>query len=130
METQRCIDSLDKGNLYLIESTEANRSKGWNPHPKYAGVSMKHIITGVQSDNKLSSHVVRIDPNCTLEEHFHEGKTELHEVISGNGYCMLNGEKINYQTGDCALIPENVPHLVKAGEEGLILLAKFIPALL
>ncbi len=130
MKTNTCIRNFEKGKTHSPGITESNSEKKWNPHPTFRGVFLKHIILGKQTANRFSSHIVRIEPNGILEEHIHEGKTELHEVLEGNGICMVNGEKLDYEPGYCAVIPDNVRHKVIASKDGLVLLAKFMPALL
>jgi quercetin dioxygenase-like cupin family protein len=130
MKTENLISNFEKGNTHLLAASISNVEKQWNPHPKFKGVYLKHIITGGQTDNRFSSHIVKIDPNCILDEHIHDGKTELHEVIEGKAICYLNGTRVIYSPGDCTVIPDNIKHKVEAGENGLILYAKFVPALL
>lgn len=130
MKTQIIISNFEKGNTYLTTTTVSNNEKQWNPHPTFPGVSLKHLISGEQTANRFSSHIVRIEPGCILDEHIHEGKTELHEIIEGSGVCLLNETEIHYLPGDCAVIPDDTKHKVTAGENGLTIYAKFIPALL
>jgi quercetin dioxygenase-like cupin family protein len=130
METEILVSNFENGNIHLLTATVSNAEKQWNPHPKFQGVYLKHIITGEQTNNRFSSHIVRIEPNCILDEHIHEGKTELHEVVEGSGICILNSIEVRYSPGDCAVIPDNVKHKVFADNNGLVLYAKFIPALL
>ena len=98
------------------------------PAPK--GVFLKHLIKGVDTEGKLSCHLVKIDPNCVLEEHIHEGQCELHEVIEGEGNCILDTKKTPYNPGRITMIPKGIKHKVIAGNSGLVFLAKFFPALL
>jgi len=93
-------------------------------------VYLKHIIRGENTNGQLSSHMVRIDPGCTLETHIHAEQWELHEVIEGAGTCNLGGCSVSYGPGQMAVIPSGTLHAVTAGENGLVLLAKFFPALL
>lgn len=130
MENNSSGSLLEKGKTHMIGNSVTHLDKKWNPHPTFRGVFLKHIITGAQTDNRFSSHIVRIDPECALEEHIHDGKTELHEVMEGFGICLLNGREVTYYPGDCAVIPCNIRHEVVAGKNGLILHAKFMPALL
>lgn len=102
----------------------------WNPHPAFEGVYLKHLITGETTAGQLSSHIVRIDPDCTLETHIHGSQWELHEVIGGNGKASLADKSILYHPGKSAVIPKGEQHSVTAGPEGLTLLAKFFPALI
>jgi len=50
--------------------------------------------------------------------------------MEGNGQCFIEGREFIYSPGDCAIIPSGTVHKVVASEEGLILFAKFTPALL
>lgn len=123
-------NQLDQGNLYVLDGNETNQSKDWYPHPGFKGVSIKNLITGVQTNGQFSSHWVKVEPGNSLDEHIHDGKTELHEVIEGSGRFYLNEKEWQYKPGDSAVIPQNIKHKVVAGETGIFLLAKFIPALL
>lgn len=102
----------------------------WNEHPTFKGVFLKHIIRGDSTNNQLSCHLVRVDASCELMLHSHAGKSELHEVIAGGGECTIDTETVSYRQGTVSLIPADKNHSVKAGKEGLLLLAKFFPALL
>jgi len=102
----------------------------WSDHPKFQGVSMKHIIKGESTEGLLSCHIVKVMPGCCLELHIHENNIEIHEVMEGNGICLLDGKEIFYQKGIAAIIPKGVPHMVKAGKEGLLMMARFSPALI
>lgn len=101
----------------------------WNPHAKYKGVSLKHLILGADTNNQLSFHIVRIEPDCMLDTHLHDGKIEIHEVVAGDGTFYLAGKEIDYSVGRISVIPANSPHKVVAGKDGLYLFAKFTPAL-
>ena len=101
----------------------------WNAHPSFAGVALKHLVTGTDTDGALSCHLVRIDPGCRLASHVHAGQWELHEVVCGSGTAGLDGKDMEYRPGVIAVIPKGAPHEVTAGEEGLCLFAKFFPAL-
>ncbi len=43
----------------------------WNPHASFAGVALKHLITGAQTGGRLNCHLVRIDPGCIAGDHCH-----------------------------------------------------------
>lgn len=118
------------GELYINGECIDIENLTWNNHPAYKGVCLKHIIKGESTNNQLSCHIVRINPGSELELHCHPGKTELHEVINGSGTCSIEKSTITYKKGTMGFIPADRNHSVKAGDEGLILLAKFFPALL
>ncbi len=102
----------------------------WIKHPVFKGVHLKHMIKGCDSDGLFSSHLVKIDPDCSLETHNHKEQIELHEIIEGDGVCCLSDTKFNYHLGKMAVIPKGMDHKVHAGENGLIFFAKFFPPLL
>jgi quercetin dioxygenase-like cupin family protein len=130
MDKKDFVNTLDAGNLYLLNTNEIIGKKTWNAHLKFRGVYLKDIITGSQTDGAFSAHLVKIESGCSIGEHIHEGKAELHEIISGSGTCTIGSKEVSYLPGDCALIPHDILHKVIAGKDGLFLLAKFVPALL
>ena len=72
---------------------------------------------------------MRVEPGHAIGDHFHPGEIELHEVVGGSGRCLLDGTEIAYHPGVFVVVPQAAPHTVEAGDDGLILLAKFAPAL-
>ena len=99
-------------------------------HPELKGVSLKHLVTGTMTNNRISCHLVKVEPFCILDTHVHENNLEIHEIISGDGTCYIAENKVSYHIGTVGVIPENIPHRVEAGEHGLYILAKFTPSLL
>lgn len=130
MDTRELSTDIAKGTIALISGDEAISQLAWNEHPKFRGVFLKHIITGSVSEGRLSCHLVSINPSCALETHIHENQWELHQVVAGDGHCLLSGRRIPYNPGCLTLIPQSATHRVEAGEKGLMLLATFFPALL
>lgn len=102
----------------------------WHEHPSYKGVYLKHLLLGCDTENQISCHLVRIDSDREIGLHSHKGKTELHEVVSGKGSCVLADNTLVYESGIIVQIPADVEHRVVASGTGLYLLAKFFPALL
>ena len=101
----------------------------FKPHPSFKGVAMKLLVSGEETGGRLSCHEVRVDAGCELALHAHEGKLELHEVIGGSGTAYRGDETMTYLPGTVAVIDADVKHRVVAGAEGIIILAKFTPAL-
>ena len=97
----------------------------WNPHPKFAGVSLRHLVTRADTGGQLSLHHVRIDPGCTIGDHTHAGMVEIHDVIAGHGICTLEGSVIPYRPGIMGIMPADKVHRIEAGDGGLLLLATF-----
>lgn len=123
------ITHFENGNTFINGQEYRTQNIPWNEHPAFKGVSLKHIITGEQTGNQISCHLVRILPGAKIGMHNHAGQIEIHEIISGEGNCMIGDCSVQYFPGEIALIPADIDHEVAAGENGLFLLAKFSPAL-
>ena len=117
------------GKLLLKDATVTFDAIPWSKHPTFEGVELKHIITSERTDGEFSYHLVRIAPNKKIGSHIHEKQLETHEVISGTGVCVNDGVELPYETGVISIFPIGVPHEVIAGDDGLCLFAKFMPAL-
>ena len=117
------------GKLLLPGATITFDAIPWSKHPTFKGVELKHIITSERTDGQFSYHLVRIAPNKKIGSHIHEKQLETHEVISGTGVCVNDGVELPYETGVISIFPIGVPHEVIAGDDGLYLFAKFMPAL-
>ncbi len=121
---------FQNGILYINgKKIENVQDIEWDKHPRFEGVFTKNIFTGKDSSNCISAMMVKIEPDCEIGNHIHQGKAELHEIISGSGFGTVGGDKIEYKPGIISLIPADINHSVKAGAAGLMLLAKFTPAL-
>ena len=117
------------GKLLLPDATITFDAIPWSKHPTFEGVELKHIITSERTDGEFSYHLVRMAPNKKIGNHIHEKQLETHEVISGTGVCVNDGVELPYETGVISIFPIGVPHEVIAGDDGLCLFAKFMPAL-
>lgn len=129
MSVHDICSRLENGALFYCDRDEDAGSISWTPHPKFPGVALKHLIAGADTEGRLSCHMVRVDPGCLLEPHIHPEQGELHEVIAGAGSAELQGKTVAYLPGVMAVIPKGTEHAVQASGEGLVLLAKFFPAL-
>ena len=123
------LNELSSGNICLTDKQIPVNTLTWNPHAKFEGVFMKNLITGGDTGGALSCHIVKVEPGCILDTHLHAGKLELHEVVEGGGTLFLDGREFDYTVGVVGVIPADTPHKVVAGPDGLVLLAKFTPAL-
>lgn len=121
--------AFDAGTLAGLPERRAFADLPWQPHPKFAGVALKHLLTAADTQGQFSYHLVRIDAGCSIGNHVHPEQLETHEVIAGAGLCVNAGVETEYHPGVLSIFPANVPHEVRAGNEGLRLFAKFIPAL-
>ncbi len=130
MENQKLFETFEtKGNLCTLQDVTAFADIPWSKHPSFEGVELKHIVTGAQTEGAFSYHLVRIAPNCKIGHHVHKEQLETHEVIAGNGTLINNGQSFAYEPGIISILPKNIPHEVAAGDNGLYLFAKFMPAL-
>ena len=123
------FEKFNNGELKLPNKTIAFKDIPWSKHPTFDGVELKHIITAKDTEGTFSYHLVRIAPNKSIKNHIHETQLETHEVVAGSGICLNNGVSIEYAPGIISIMPAKVEHEVIAGNEGLYLFAKFIPAL-
>lgn len=129
MEFKKLFETFNDGKLLLPDDTVSFSKIPWSEHPSFEGVALKHIVTSKQTDGAFSYHLVRIAPNKKIGNHIHAGQLETHEVIAGNGICINDGTELTYEPGVISILPKGIPHEVIAGEDGLYLFAKFIPAL-
>ena len=121
---------FESGIICDEKSNIESSSIDFIPHKTFAGVFLKHLVKGKETNNQLSCHLVKIEPFCTLEMHCHADNIEIHEVISGDGECQIEENQVNYRVGVVGVIQKNTPHKLIAGQNGLYILAKFSPALL
>jgi quercetin dioxygenase-like cupin family protein len=122
-------DQFESGKICTSKEIINSSEVDFKAHPKFTGVSLKHLVTGKLTNGQISCHLVKIEPHCVLETHVHEGNLEIHETIFGDGICEIGANRVNYTVGTIGVIPENVPHKVVAGAKGMYILAKFTPAL-
>lgn len=130
MEEKVFFDRFDcEGRLCVPGGETAFKNLPWTKHPIFEGVELKAIVSGKETDGKFSYHLVRIAPNRMIGEHVHQTQLETHEVIAGSGLCVNGGAELVYEPGVVTILPMKVSHTVTAGDNGLYLFAKFIPAL-
>lgn len=130
MATIDITTCVANGAVTYADRDEPSGQIQWNEHPKFKGVYLKHLVRGEDTGGMLSCHLVRIDSNGVLDEHMHENQWELHEIIEGDGILIFGGRHTPYSPGGMGVMPKGVKHKIIAGQNGLVLLAKFFPALL
>lgn len=123
------FEAFIEGKLSTVDGDICFEQINWSKHPTFEGVELKHIVTSSDTQGQFSYHLVRIDPGKSIGNHIHETQLETHEVIAGSGICINDGVKIEYKVGVISIMPSKVPHEVIAGDEGLYMFAKFMPAL-
>ena len=120
---------FSEGRLVLPDKEVEFDKLPWNPHPSFQGVELKHLVKGEDTKGAFSYHLVKIAPRCSIEKHIHETQLETHEIIAGEGICDIKGTALTYMPGHLSIIEAGIEHSVTAGEKGLYLFAKFMPAL-
>ncbi len=122
-------DCFESGKLFTLSDTGIFSESDWTLHKTFKGVYLKTLVSGLKTDGEISCYLVKIEPDCEIGFHIHENSMEIHEVISGSGSIFLDESVYEYVPGNMSIIPKKIAHKVKAEKEGLILMAKFIPAL-
>ncbi len=97
----------------------------WTDHPSFPGVALKTLVAPAVTGGALKSLLVRVAPGAALEKHIHADEWEMHEVIAGTAQATMGAVGAEYKRGVIAVIPQGVEHSVRAGTEGLVMLAKF-----
>ena len=123
------FEAFNSGRLEVPGKVIGFDDISWSKHPTFEGVELKHIVKSEETNGVYSFHLVRIAPNCSINDHIHDPQLETHEVIAGYGECINDGTNIEYKPGVISIMPTKVHHEVHAGDEGLYLFAKFMPAL-
>ena len=94
---------------------------GLAPHCIWEGV-----IGRVVHGDRVTLSVVELDPDCVIPEHRHEN--EQVGVIALGSLTFRIGEEVRELTpGGTWRIPANVPHEVRTGLQGAVVLEVFSP---
>jgi quercetin dioxygenase-like cupin family protein len=124
------VQHVLKGKIFSETHGKDIDAIAWNPHAKFKGVALKHLVTGETTQGKFSCHLVKVQAGHEIGDHIHESQWELHEVLEGNGKGILLQQEMNYVPGAFAVIPQGKVHKIIAGNTDMYLFAKFVPALL
>ncbi|MEN6391612.1 MAG: cupin domain-containing protein [Syntrophomonas sp.] len=121
---------FENGVVESLSGSCGTRDIAWSEHTVSKGVFLKHIVRGEDTGGALSCHLVRVNPGELLDTHIHNGKLEIHQVLEGQGIAQVGDRTMDYKAGSVNVIPADMEHQVKAGPEGVFILATFSPALL
>ena len=130
MTQQDLFASFADNGIVQIDGTEIPIADiPWTAHASFEGVELKHLLVAEQTAGRFSYHLVRVAPQKSIGSHVHASQLETHEVIAGEGECICDEVSIHYRPGVIACLEKAHPHEVQAGDAGLYLFAKFVPAL-
>jgi mannose-6-phosphate isomerase-like protein (cupin superfamily) len=115
---------------FTLSDLQATNDNVFSTQSMLNEVSLKHLVTGKMTGNKISCHLLKIKPFCTYDTHVHENNLEIHYVISGDGTCQIADETVSYVVGSVGTIPSNISHKIMAGKNGICILSKYVPALI
>ena len=120
------FEHVEKGVLSTGGVDVELASIAWNEHKDFPGVFLKTVVAAHQTNGHMTCHLVRIEPGAKIGLHTHETSLELHEVMAGQGLCLMGNREVRYVPGSMAVLERGMPHEVRAGEQGLWLFAKFV----
>jgi len=120
---------LENGAVIFPGHTTDAADRPWRAPPGSNGVFLKDLATGEETGGKFSYHLVRIAKGCEVANHDHAIPWEWNTILRGNGTIILGDREIPVSAGQSCATPPTVPHAVRAGDEDLLLVALFIPAL-
>jgi quercetin dioxygenase-like cupin family protein len=91
------------------------------PHRVWDGV-----IGRVVHGDRVTLSVVELDPDCVIPEHSHE-KEQVGMIALGSLTFRIGDEVRELEPGGTWRIPANVPHQVRTGPKGAVVLEVFAP---
>ena len=101
----------------------------WKPHPRFARVSLKSLVTGEMNPG-LSVNLVRVAPGGEITPHVHSDSTETFYILKGRGISWIGSEEFALEPGVCGFAPPQVMHSVcNTGEGELEAISIFNPPL-
>jgi quercetin dioxygenase-like cupin family protein len=108
----------------------ADESAGeWAPHPRFANILMKQLITSAENPHASISRV-RVPPGAVIGWHHHAGQVETVYVIAGESTLTLGESDVPFMTGNMVAIPAELQHTLRNdGSETVELLCIFTPPL-
>jgi quercetin dioxygenase-like cupin family protein len=129
MDENDITEMFEKGALFFPDFETDAAEITWSPHSKWESVFLKDLVTGKETDGKLSYHLVKILKDCEVGDHGHATQWEWNLIISGNGVFVIGDKEVTIEPGQTFVTPPGIHHIVSAGDKDLMLLAIFTPAL-
>ncbi len=127
---QQDIAGLFEQGAVLFPDLEVRAAeKPWYAPPAWKGVFLKDLVTGKETGGTFSYHLMRVERNCEIPDHAHETQWSWNVVLGGAGTFVLGGRRVPVEVGQTFVTPPRVHHAVSAGDDEIVLLAIFAPAL-
>ena len=108
--------------VHALEGTYSNLLKGLHELPRVYSTRDREWHGGPQSYGKPMINPMRTEVAQSIETHFHvfgpKGHNKKHGhmnsavfyVLEGRGHDIHDGERLDYEAGDCLLVPNGVVH--------------------
>lgn len=107
----------------------AETAVDWKPHPRFAGIMMKQLLTSAEN-HAASISRVRVPSGRVIGWHHHAGQVETVYVIAGQGMLTLGEQETPFGAGQIVAIPSELQHTLRNdGPETVELLCIFTPPL-
>ena len=129
MDENDITEMFEQGAVLFPDFETIAAEIPWSRHSKWDGVFLKDLVTGKETDGKLSYHLVKILKDCEVGDHDHATMWEWNLIIRGNGIFVLGDKEVTIDPGQTVVTPPGIHHIVSAGDDDLVLLAVFTPAL-
>lgn len=98
--------------------------------PLHQNASAYPIVTPKNGgSNTIEFHVTEIRPGGCAEQDVHEDADHVYYMISGQGYAIVEGERLDFGKDDALYVPKGSKHeMYVEGEETLRMVVTFGPA--
>lgn len=122
-------EPLEQGAVIFPDLEVRAAERPWYTPPAWKGVFLKDLVTGKETGGAFSYHLMRIERGSEIPDHDHETQWSWNVVLRGVGSFVLGGRRVPVEVGQTFITPPRVHHAVRAGDDEIVLLAIFAPAL-
>ena len=102
----------------------------WTPHPSgLAGVEMKKLRSGRNSEFQESIAIVRINAGAVVPSHVHQNEDDNLYILSGKGRMKVGSELYELIKGSQISVPAGIQHEIFDVDEDLFVYDVFAPGI-
>src|SRR3954454_21985326 len=83
----------------------------------FFGTHMRILVSGAQTGGAFCLIEVRTPAGNMTPRHVHHRETETMHVLEGGLTAVLDGKPITLAVGDTVVLPPDVPHQLRIGEQ-------------